>query len=320
VTGPSAYLKIAEGCDAPCSFCVIPAIKGRYRSKPVAAIVTEAQQLVQRGVREVCLIAQDTTFYGRDRDESDGLARLLTTLVREVPDLPWIRLLYAYPGHVTLRLVETMARYPQILPYIDMPLQHADPQLLRRMQRPTLERARRNIAELRAAIPDVTLRSTFIVGFPGEGETEFNTLLDFLSEIAFDRVGLFTYSPEPGTPAATLPDQVPPAVRQERYHRAMIHQQAISLSRNRRWLGRRLDVLLESVARPTDQRRPGQHRLLWVGRSFRDAPEIDGTVQVEVQGRRASQERLRIGQIVPVLITGATEYDLQARLVMESDF
>jgi ribosomal protein S12 methylthiotransferase len=290
--GASAYLKIADGCSAPCAFCAIPAIKGPACSRPLEAIVAEAQQLVERGAKEIILIAQDTTAYGRDRGEHDALPPLMEAILVAAPDLQWLRLMYAYPQHVTPCLIKVMARHPQVCHYLDMPLQHGHPEVLRRMNRPhDVGRVRRLAADLREAMPDIALRTSFIVGYPGETEEEFSTLLDFIAEIAFDRVGVFTYSPEAGTEAAKLACQVPTEVKEERYARLMELQQGISLTRNQQMIGRVLKVLVE-----------GQSEGLSVGRSYRDAPEIDGLVLVE--------GKLPIGKMLPVRITAAMEYDL----------
>ncbi len=292
VQGASAYLKIAEGCSAPCAFCAIPLIKGPARSRPMEAIVDEARHLVAQGVKEIILIAQDTTAYGHDLGRYDALADLIEAILKAVPKLPWLRLMYAYPQHITPRLIAVMAQHPQVCHYLDIPLQHAHPDTLRRMNRPhNVDMVRRLIAHLRQAMPDIALRTAFIVGYPGETEEEFQTLLEFVEEIAFDRVGVFTYSREEGTPAADLPDQIPDHVKEERYHRLMELQQGISLVRNQQMIGCTLEVLIE-----------GSGDGLSVGRSYRDAPEVDGLVIV--------QEELSVGEMVPVLITGAMEYDL----------
>ncbi len=290
--GASAYLKIADGCSAPCAFCVIPAIKGPAHSRPLETIVSEAQQLVEKGARELILIAQDTTAYGHDRGERDGLPTLVEAILAAVPALQWLRLMYAYPQHVTPRLIEVMARYPQVCRYLDMPLQHGHPEVLRRMNRPhDVDKVRRLVADLREAMPDIALRTSFIVGYPGETEDEFLALLDFVVEMAFDRVGVFTYSPEEGTRAAELPSQVPTEVKEERYARLMEVQQSISLARNQQMVGRVLKVLVE-----------GQSEDLSVGRSYRDAPEIDGLVLIK--------GKLPVGEMLAVRVTGAMEYDL----------
>ncbi|MCL6431156.1 MAG: 30S ribosomal protein S12 methylthiotransferase RimO [Anaerolineae bacterium] len=291
-SGPTAYLKIADGCDAACAFCAIPAIKGPQRSKPREAILAEARALVDRGARELILIAQDTTAYGRDRGERRGLASLIRDLLREVPELVWLRLMYAYPQHVDGRLIDLLASDPRICHYLDLPLQHAHPDVLRRMRRPhDVEEVVRLVERLRAAIPDIALRTAFIVGFPGETEPEFEALLQFLEAMRFDRVGIFTYSKERGTPAAALPGHLPPTIRRERYERAMALQQRISLERNRAQVGRSLLVLTE-----------GSQNGITAGRCYRDAPEVDGLVLV----RGAYPE----GQFLPVTVTEALEYDL----------
>jgi ribosomal protein S12 methylthiotransferase len=288
----SAYLKIGDGCSAPCAFCTIPSIKGPGRSRPRETILGEARQLVAQGVQEIILIAQDTTAYGRDLGERDGLPGLLEEIVKACPSLRWLRLMYAYPGHASRRLIDTMAAHPQICHYLDLPLQHGHPETLRRMARPhNVERVRRFIEDLRATMPDIVLRTTFIVGYPGETEIEFQALLDFMVEMAFDKVGVFAYSSESGTLAASLPDQVPVEVKQERAECALAAQQSISLDRNRAQVGRTLDVLIE-----------GTGNGISVGRTYRDAPEIDGLILLE--------EELSVGIMIPVRITGATTYDL----------
>ncbi len=296
VQGGSAYLKVADGCRRSCAFCAIPLIKGTAVSRPLEAILADARRLAERGVQEIILIAQDTSDYGFDLGLRDGLALLLDELVAAVPQVPWIRVMYAFPGRVTAHLIETLARHPQILPYIDIPLQHAHPAVLRRMRRPSdVEEMRRTVRRLRAALPDVAIRTTFLVGFPGETEEEFQTLLDFVAEMEFDRAGVFTYSHEEGTPAYALPDDVPEEVKAERRERLMELQQGISLRKNQALIGRRLDVLVEGVGDG-----------LSVGRSYRDAPEIDGLVLVPTE--------LPVGEIVPVRITEALEYDLVGEL------
>jgi ribosomal protein S12 methylthiotransferase len=321
--GSSAYLKIADGCSAPCAFCAIPSIKGPLRSRAVADIVADALSLAERGVLEIVLVAQDTTAYGRDRGERDALPALLDTLVEAVPEVPWIRLMYAYPQHVGARTIETMVRHPQILPYLDLPLQHAHPDTLRRMCRPAnVDRVRALIARLRRAMPAIALRTAFIVGYPGETEAEFRALEAFLREIQFDRVGVFTYSPEPGTPAYDLPDWVPEPVQEERYHRLMRLQQGISLARNQEQVGRRLRVLVEGQGQieyegATGGQEEERAATISVGRSCGDAPEIDGLVLIESPGGPGAALEgggPDAGQMVEVQITGAMEYDLLAEV------
>ncbi len=295
--GPAAYLKIADGCDRLCAFCTIPAIKGAQHSKPPDAVIAEARDLVAHGVKEIVLVAQDTTAYGWDLGERDALASLVERLCREVEGLLWLRLMYAFPGHITPRLVEAMARYPPIVHYLDVPLQHAHPQTLERMRRPSLTVTRQTLDALRAAMPDLALRTTFIVGFPGETEEEFRALLDFLAEQRFDRVGVFEFSREEGTPAATMPGQVAAKTKKRRRDRAMALQQKISLAKNQLWLGKELDVLIEGVGGRVS-----------IARSYRDAPEVDGVVIIP--------RELPVGEFVRVRVTQAMEYDLVGEPVM----
>jgi ribosomal protein S12 methylthiotransferase len=292
IQGSSAYLKIADGCRRPCAFCAIPLIKGTAVSRPVEAILAEAQQLQDLGVREIILIAQDTTDYGHDLGMKNGLASLLEKMALAVPEVDWLRIMYAYPGYVTDHLIQVMAANPRIVPYLDMPLQHAHPDTLRRMRRPAnIEWVYATLSKMRQALPDLALRTTFIVGYPGETDAEFQTLLDFVEEMRFDRVGAFQFSFEPGTTSEPLGDPVPAAVKQERYERLMQLQQGISLERNQAQVGKTLPVLIE-----------GQGDGISLGRCYRDAPEIDGMVIVE--------QEVEIGSMLPVRITGAMTYDL----------
>ncbi len=292
VQGVSAYLKIADGCRRPCAFCAIPLIKGSLVSRPTENVLAEAARLAERGVRELVLIAQNTTDYGRDLGMRDGLTLLLERLIEAAPQIEWIRLMYAYPGHVTDALIDVMARHPQILPYLDMPLQHAHPETLKRMRRPAnVDWVRRTVEKMRARMPGLALRSTFIVGYPGETEAEFETLLDFIQEIRFDRMGVFTYFQEQGTAAEVLGDPIALEVKQARRERLMAAQQGISLGKNQDLVGKELDVLIE-----------GYGDGLSVGRSYRDAPEIDGMVLVE--------GKAPVGEMAPVRVTGAMIHDL----------
>ena len=294
VFGASAYLKISDGCRRPCAFCSIPLIKGTLVSRPLEAIVEEAQILAENGVRELILIAQDTTDYGYDLGMKEGLAILLSKLTDSVPALGWIRVMYAYPGFITDRLIDVMAERPQILPYLDIPLQHADPTTLKRMKRPAnMDWVRDTLAKMRNRIPNLTIRTTFIVGYPGESEAEFQTLLNFIEETRFDRVGAFTFSFEPGTTSESLGDPIPTEVKDERWERLMELQQNISLQINQSYVGKTLDVLIEGY---------DEEQHIAIGRSYRDAPEIDGLVFIEGTAE--------IGEIVPVRITGAMAYDL----------
>jgi len=311
VVGGSAYLKISDGCNAPCTFCTIPSFKGKLRSRPLEAVVDEAQALVAAGAKELVVVAQDSTDYGRDFGEPDSLPKLLAAICNRTDErLRWVRLMYAYPGHVSDALIETMATHEKIVPYLDMPLQHGDPRTLRRMRRPSrLEMVYDHMSKLRAAMPNIALRSTFIVGFPGETEEEFGGLLDFVKAIEFDKVGAFTFSPEPTTPSATMPDQVPDEVKQERYGRLMATQQPISLRKNQAQVGKRLEILVEGEGEIADSGDP-----LLLGRSYRDAPEIDGLVLVPgITG-------MPIGEMMEVHINGAMEYDLVGEPLVTETF
>jgi len=298
VQGPSAYLKIADGCRRPCAFCAIPLIKGTAVSRPLDSLLAEARQLFTGGVRELNLVAQDSTDYGHDLGQKEGLAVLLEKLVKAVPELDWIRILYAYPGYVTDRLIDTMAAHPQLIPYLDMPLQHAHPATLRRMRRPAnVDWVYRTLEKMRRKLPELALRTTFIVGYPGESEAEFETLMDFIREIRFDRVGAFQFSFEPGTFSEALGDPVSAQVKQERWERLMAAQQTISLEKNQAWVGKTLKVLVEGSGQVEGAEDP-----ISIGRSYRDAPEIDGVVLIEGE--------VPLGEMVPVQITGAMTYDL----------
>ncbi|MGB7875847.1 MAG: 30S ribosomal protein S12 methylthiotransferase RimO [Anaerolineales bacterium] len=301
VAGASAYLKVADGCRRPCAFCAIPLIKGTAVSRPVESILNEARILRDSGVRELVLIAQDTTDYGHDLGLKDGLAILLEQLTDAVPDMDWIRIMYAYPGYVTDRLIDVMAEREQILSYLDMPLQHAHPKTLYRMKRPSnIDWVHRTLSKMRAKIPNLSIRTTFIVGYPGETDEEYQALVDFVDEIRFDRVGTFQFSFEEGTTSAPLGDPVSATVKQARFEELMELQQGISMQINQSYVGKTLDVLVE-----------GFDNGISVGRSYRDAPEIDGLVFIE--------GRLELGQIVPVRITGAMAYDLTGVPAKKSD-
>ena len=290
--GTSAYLKIADGCRRPCAFCTIPEIKGTLVSRPVDSVVAEAIALQDAGIREAILIAQDTTDYGHDLGIKNGLSRLLNEIVDAAPDLDWIRIMYAYPGYVTDELIATMARHPQILPYLDIPLQHGNRETLKRMRRPAnIEWVHRTVEKLRGAMPDLAIRTTFIVGYPGETDEEFESLQTFVRELRFDRVGVFTYSYEASTPSASVSWQVPDDVKESRRDALMAVQQQISLEKNQEQVGRTLPVLVEGYGDGVS-----------IGRTYRDAPEIDGMVFVVGE--------LPVGEIVPIHIDGAMVYDL----------
>ena len=297
VQGASAYIKIADGCRRPCAFCAIPLIKGTAVSRPLEAIVAEALTLQEMGTREIILIAQDTTDYGHDFGLKNGLAVLLKELTSAAPKVDWFRIMYAYPGYVTDELIELMATNPQVVPYLDMPLQHAHPMALRRMRRPAnMEWVHETLSKMRTAIPDLALRTTFIVGYPGETDEEFQTLMDFVTATRFDKVGAFKFSFEPGTTSEPLGDPIPAELKEERWQRLMEAQQQISLERNQSFVGKILDVLIE-----------GSGDGISMGRSYRDAPEIDGLVIVEGE--------VPAGQMTQVRITGAMTYDLSGVVV-----
>ncbi len=292
IAGASAYLKIADGCRRPCAFCAIPLIKGTTVSRPLEKILDEARRLQDLGIRELILIAQDTTDYGHDLGMQDGLATLLEQMTVNAPDVDWIRIMYAFPGYVTDRLIDVMVSHPQVLPYLDIPLQHAAPAALTRMRRPAnIDWVHTTIAKMRSSLPKLAIRTTFIVGYPGETDEEFQILLDFIEEMRFDRVGAFQFSIESGTASEALGDPIPAAVKEARYQRLMELQQSISLQVNQSYVGQSLDVLIE-----------GQNKGIAIGRSYRDAPEIDGMVFVEGKAEP--------GSILPVKITGAMAYDL----------
>ncbi len=297
VQGGSAYLKIADGCRRPCAFCSIPLIKGTAISRPMDQIIKEVVELQAAGIQEVILIAQDTTDYGSDLGMKDGLAELLVKICGSAPRIPWIRIMYAYPGYVTDRLIDTMATHPKVLPYLDIPLQHADPGVLLRMRRPAnMDWVRSTIEKMRNRLPGMAIRSTFIVGYPGETEQEFENLLDFIREIRFDHIGAFPFSFEPGTASEPLGDSVSPDTKEERIGRLMELQEKISLANNQHFVGQEMAVLVE-----------GSDGDISIGRSYRDAPEIDGLVILNGVAD--------IGKIVNVRISGAMIHDLTGEII-----
>ena len=299
IQGGSSYLKIADGCHRTCAFCAIPLIKGPLVSRSKEAVIQDALRLQSAGVKEINLIAQDVTAYGIDRGESDALANLLSDLLPMIPDVPWVRLLYTYPGMVTDRLIELMAGNNQLLPYLDMPLQHADPTVLKAMSRPSnIEWVTQTIARMRQLIPNLVVRTTMIVGYPQESQKSFETLQSFIKEIQFDHLGVFTYSPEMDTAAYSLADTIPSEVKESRKQALMELQAGISLASLKKLQGKRLDMLVEGVN--------PEERLL-VGRTYRDAPEIDG---LAIAAGKADE-----GEIVPIQIIDTTEYDLIGKLV-----
>ncbi|MEX0725502.1 MAG: 30S ribosomal protein S12 methylthiotransferase RimO [Planctomycetaceae bacterium] len=288
-----AYLKISEGCDRTCTFCSIPKMRGKHITKPIEMVIAEARELVNDGVKELILVAQDTTYYGLDLYGEVKLAEMLRQLER-IDGLTWIRLMYLYPIHFTQELIGTIANSSKILPYLDMPLQHINDTMLKRMQRRVnRERSVALLDQLRATIPNLVLRTTFIAGFPGETDAQFEELKDFVAEMKFQRLGVFTYSIEPGTPAVKLSDHVPEEVKEARRDELMELQQEIAFEFADSLIGYELDVLVD------DEVEPG----LWVGRTFADAPEIDSTVFISGEG-------LSVGEFVPVEIMARDDYDL----------
>jgi ribosomal protein S12 methylthiotransferase len=295
-----AFLKISEGCDRLCTFCAIPKMRGKHATKPIEEVVAEARELAADGVRELVIVAQDTTYYGLDLYGETRLVELLKEL-DQIEGLDWIRLMYFYPMYVSDELIDTIAASKRIVPYLDMPLQHASDHMLKRMQR-RVNRAETEslLAKLRERIPKLTMRTTFITGFPGETDADFAELVDFVRAQKFERMGVFTYSFEPDTPAAKLPDHLPEEVKNERRERLMSEQQQIAFAWNDRQIGRHVDVILDTAV-------PGEKNA-FVGRSHADAPDVDGVVYV-------SGENLRVGAIVPCEIVGTAEYDLVAAAV-----
>ena len=290
----TAYVKIAEGCDNACTFCSIPIMRGKFRSRSIESIVAEAKQLASQGVREISLIAQDSTNYGTDLYDRFMLPELLNR-VSEVEGLAWVRLHYAYPGFFTDELIETIASNPKICKYIDMPLQHSEDAILKRMRRPGRQRdARELIAKIRARMPEAAIRTSIIVGFPGETEEDFERLCEFVREIKFDRLGVFSYSCEEDTPASRLPNQVPDDVKEFRANTLMEIQREVAKDLGSKYIGKTIDVLVERYDGRSD---------VYIGRSPYDAPEIDGEVYIS----GCSPE---IGEIQKVRITHAYEFDL----------
>jgi ribosomal protein S12 methylthiotransferase len=302
----SAYIKIAEGCDHPCSFCIIPQLRGKFRSRRLESIVAEAENLIAQGVREITLIGQDTTCYGEDLGLRDGLATLLDSLA-VLPGLKWLRFLYAYPNKVTTRLLETIARHDNIAKYLDVPLQHASPSVLKRMKRGgTPDVFLRLIDKARATVPGIVLRTSFIVGFPGETDEDFQQLCDFVAAAKIDWLGVFSYSDEEGAAAFELDSalKVPKRTIEARRRRLMKLQQKISAKAKANWVGREVDVLVEGESDETE--------LLWQGRTALHAPEIDGKVLINDFG---PHEELVPGTFYRAEITESHDYDVVARIL-----
>jgi len=296
-----AYLRVAEGCDYGCAFCIIPHLRGKQRSRTIESIVAEAEQLASQGVQELILISQITTNYGLDLYGKPKLAELLRALGKV--DVPWIRIHYAYPTGLTPAVIDAMRETPNVLPYLDLPLQHSHPDILKAMNRPWQGQVNdRIIEQLKAALPDAVLRTTFIVGFPGETAEHFEHLLDFVERHEFDHVGVFTFSPEEGTTAFDLPNPVPEDVMGDRRDQLMALQQPISARKNAACLGKTLDVLIE-------QENPSTGEL--IGRATRFAPEVDGVVYIKGTAN--------LNEIVPVVITATDDYDLYGMTAEEAD-
>jgi ribosomal protein S12 methylthiotransferase len=296
----TTYVKIAEGCDNRCSFCVIPEVRGTLRSRTIASVVSEVERLVVEGVKEINLIAQDVTAYGVDSSGSSQLVSLLRELVK-IEGLQWLRLLYAYPDGITDELLDLIAAEEKICNYLDVPLQHIDDDVLAMMSRRVDETAIRQLIErIRTRLPDATLRTSLIVGFPGETDTQFNKLLAFVNEGLFERVGVFRYSREEGTPAAALENQVPVRVKRARYHKLMKAQSRVSFRKNRELVGKVEPVLIEGFSEETE--------LLLRGRSVGQAPDVDGQVYI-------TAGRAEVGDIVSLRITDSSEYDLIGEIV-----
>ena len=301
--GYYSYLKIAEGCDKRCTYCVIPSIRGRYRSVPMEQLLDQARLLASKGIRELILVAQETTLYGTDLYGHKALPELLRKLA-DIPEIEWIRLMYCYPEEITKEIAEAMRDIPQVLHYIDMPIQHASDEILRRMGRHTdRQELTEKIAMLREMMPDICLRTTLITGFPGEKEEDHRALLDFVREMRFDRLGVFTYSKEDGTPAAKMSPQIPARVKKKRQKELMLLQQEIAFEAAQEMEDRVVDALVEGQL-------VGEH--VYLARTYKDAPGIDGALFIE------TQRELMTGDLVKVKITGSREYDLIGGLYYES--
>jgi ribosomal protein S12 methylthiotransferase len=290
-----AYIKIAEGCSNRCSYCVIPDIRGNYKSRNPDSILREAAELAKKGVKEINIIAQDTTNYGSDLSSSINITLLLREICK-IKDIKWIRLLYTHPAHITDSLIKEIASQNKICKYIDMPLQHIDDDLLLKMGRKTKSKHIKSlIKKIRKEIPGVILRTSFIVGFPGETEKQFQTLLKFIKKIKFDKLGIFKYSREEGTPAYKMKAQIPPSIKEKRYNEAMQLQKSISKNINKKFLGRKTEVLIEKIHDKKSN--------IWIGRTYADAPDVDGITYI-------SGNNIKKGDIIMAKITGTLEYDL----------
>ena len=300
--GHFAYMKIAEGCDKHCTYCIIPKIRGTYRSVPMEQLIKEAEELAAQGVKELILVAQETTLYGKDLYGEKSLHKLLKELCK-VSGIQWIRILYCYPEEITDELIQVIKEEPKICHYLDLPIQHANDEILKRMGRRTSKQELIDIVtKLRKEIPDICLRTTLITGFPGETEEQHQELIEFVDEMEFDRLGVFTYSPEEDTPAATMPDQIDEEVKLERQAELMELQQEIAFDTAENMIGREMLVMIEGKIADEPA---------YVGRTYRDAPKVDGLIFVE------TGELLMSGDFAKVTVTGAEEYDLIGGLTNE---
>lgn len=300
--GHFAYMKIAEGCDKHCTYCIIPKIRGTYRSVPMEQLIKEAEELAAQGVKELILVAQETTLYGKDLYGKKSLHKLLKELCK-VSGIQWIRILYCYPEEITDELIQVIKEEPKICHYLDLPIQHANDEILKRMGRRTSKQELIDIVtKLRREIPDICLRTTLITGFPGETEEQHQELVEFVDEMEFDRLGVFTYSPEEDTPAATMPDQIDEEVKLERQAELMELQQEIAFDTAENMIGREMLVMIEGKIADEPA---------YVGRTYRDAPKVDGLIFVE------TGELLMSGDFAKVTVTGAEEYDLIGGLTNE---
>ena len=300
--GHYAYLKIAEGCDKRCTYCIIPKVRGRYRSIPMETLLAEARELAEQGVKELILVAQETTLYGVDRSGKKELPKLLEELAK-IPGIFWIRILYCYPEEITEELIEVIAKEPKVCHYLDIPIQHASDNVLRRMGRKTNQATLRDmIGRLRERIPDIALRTTLISGFPGETQEDFEELYNFVDEMEFDRLGVFPYSQEEDTVAAAMEDQIPEEVKNARRDELMELQQEIAFEKAEEMIGRELVVMIEGKVADEDT---------YVSRTYRDAPNVDGYLFVNTTAN------LMTGDLVRVRVTDANEYDLIGEICHE---
>ncbi len=299
--GHYAYLKIAEGCDKHCTYCIIPKIRGNYRSVPMERLMKEAEELAEQGVKELILVAQETTLYGKDLYGERSLHRLLEGLCK-IRGIRWIRLLYCYPEEIYDELIQVIKKEKKICHYLDLPIQHASDEILKRMGRKTSrEQLEKIIWKLREEIPDITLRTTLITGFPGETKEQHEELMEFIDEMEFDRLGVFTFSPEEDTPAADMPDQIPEEVKEERRAELMELQQEIAFDQAEEMTGREVLVMVEGKVVDEDA---------YVGRTYRDAPNVDGLIFIH------TEEELMSGDFARVKVAGALEYDLIGELIV----